>query len=48
MYSGFEGWDGRYNGATVSPGTYYYLLELRDLNGNVLRTEKGSVTIVIE
>lgn len=48
LYSGFEGWDGRYNGAIVAPGTYYYIMELRDLDGNVVRTEKGSVTIVTE
>ena len=48
LYAGSEGWDGRYNGAVVSPGTYYYLLEIRDVSGNLIRTEKGSVTIVIE
>ncbi len=48
LYAGSEGWDGRYNGALVSPGTYYYLLEIRDVSGNLIRTEKGSVTIVIE
>ncbi len=48
IYSGSEGWDGRYKGSLVAPGTYYYLHEVRDTNGNLVRTEKGSVTLVIE
>lgn len=48
IYSGDEGWDGRYKGMEVSPGTYYYIHEIRDLSGNLIRTEKGSVTLVKE
>lgn len=48
LYAGADGWDGRYNGARVADGTYYYIMEIRDLNGLVVRTEKGSVTIITE
>ncbi len=48
LFAGNEGWDGTYKGALVSPGTYYYVKEVRDAHGNLLRTVKGSVTLVIE
>ncbi|MBU2559184.1 MAG: gliding motility-associated C-terminal domain-containing protein [Bacteroidetes bacterium] len=48
IFTGDQGWDGRYNGKMVSAGTYYYLHEIRDGNGEIVRTEKGSVTLVIE
>lgn len=47
LFSGNEGWDGTYKGTTVTPGTYYYLIEIKDINGMLVRTEKGSVTIII-
>jgi gliding motility-associated-like protein len=44
LYKGVDGWDGTYNGKKVSPGTYYYIATLIDLDNN--KTEiKGSVTI---
>jgi gliding motility-associated-like protein len=48
LFKGDQGWDGRYKGSLVSPGTYYFVQEIRDANGNLIRTEKGSVTLVIE
>ncbi|MDD4372557.1 MAG: gliding motility-associated C-terminal domain-containing protein [Bacteroidales bacterium] len=48
LFGGDEGWDGRYKGSMVAPGTYYFLQEIRDANGVLIRTEKGSVTLVIE
>jgi len=48
IFSGKEGWDGRYQGEMSAPGTYFYLHEIRDINGNLIRTEKGSVTLIIE
>ncbi|MCE1202356.1 MAG: gliding motility-associated C-terminal domain-containing protein [Bacteroidia bacterium] len=48
IYSGTEGWDGKFNGAPVSPGTYYYVHEIKDLEGNTVRIVKGSVTLVRE
>lgn len=47
LFSGNEGWDGTYKGNIVTPGTYYYLIEIMDINGVLVRTEKGSVTIII-
>lgn len=48
IFSGDQGWDGRYKETMVAPGTYYYLHEIRNSAGELLRTEKGAVTLVIE
>jgi gliding motility-associated-like protein len=48
LFNGDQGWNGRYKGSLVSPGTYYFVQEIRDANGNLIRTEKGSVTLVME
>ena len=48
LFAGNEGWDGTYKGVLVSPGTYYFVKEVRDAQGNLRRTVKGSVTLVIE
>jgi len=45
VYEGREGWDGKHNGRDVSPGTYYYILEILDHN-NQKTTLKGSVTVI--
>jgi len=45
IYEGNEGWDGKYKGKKVSPGTYYYILTVYDAN-NTKTTMKGSVTVV--
>ncbi|MFA5781289.1 MAG: gliding motility-associated C-terminal domain-containing protein [Bacteroidales bacterium] len=43
LYKGKDGWDGTYNGNLVSPGTYYYIISLRDPLDNIL---KGTVSVV--
>lgn len=48
IFTGAEGWDGRYKGTMVAPGTYYYIHEIRDQSGQLVRTQKGSVTLVNE
>jgi hypothetical protein len=48
IFVGDDGWDGKYKGVFVNPGTYYYIQEIKDINGSVVRTEKGSVTLVKE
>jgi hypothetical protein len=48
IFVGTEGWDGKYKGTMVAPGTYYYIHEIKDVNGMVVRTDKGSVTLVKE
>lgn len=48
IYSGTDGWDGYYNGKTVTPGTYYYVNNIFDSKGNIVKTNKGSVTVVIK
>ncbi len=45
MYMGTKGWDGKYHGQKVSPGTYYYILKVKDLN-KVTTVLKGAVTII--
>ena len=45
VYEGREGWDGKHNGRDVSPGTYYYILEIVDHN-NQTTTLKGSITVI--
>ena len=46
VYEGTSGWDGTYNGRKVSPGTYYYLVNMYDDN-NIRTTLKGSVTVIL-
>jgi len=48
IYNGNTGWDGMYNGTLVVPGTYYYIHHILNTNGAILKTIKGSVTVVIE
>lgn len=45
LYEGKDGWDGTFNGKKVSPGTYYYIVKLTDIDNNT-KTFSGSVTIV--
>ncbi len=45
LYEGTDGWDGKYNGNLVSPGTYYYIITIDDLQSGTTEL-KGSVTIV--
>jgi gliding motility-associated-like protein len=47
VFMGTEGWDGTFNGAKVSPGTYYYLMNVYDQE-NKRTTVKGSVTVVLQ
>jgi gliding motility-associated-like protein len=43
-YNYLKSWDGKYNGNLVDPGTYFYVIELRDLE--ITEPIKGSLTIV--
>ena len=45
VYQGTEGWDGKHNGRNVSPGTYYYILEV-DYENDEKTVLKGSVTVI--
>lgn len=45
IYEGADGWDGKFNGTLVAPGTYYYIIRIKDLN-NVINEIHGSVTVV--
>lgn len=41
----FQSWDGTYQGQPLPVGTYYYLINAREINGNTIR-KSGSVTIL--
>ena len=45
IYSGKEGWNGKYNGVPVPSDTYFYYLRFLDKNGQI-RTKKGYVTLI--
>ncbi len=48
IYKGDQGWDGKFNGSLVTPGTYYYIRHIYNPDGIILKTIKGSVTVVVE
>lgn len=43
-YSFAKSWDGKYNGSLVDPGTYYFVIELRDQE--ITEPIKGSLTVI--
>ena len=45
LYSGKDGWDGKYKGSLVAPGTYFYIIKLYELNNDV-KVINGSITVV--
>jgi gliding motility-associated-like protein len=45
LYKGIEGWDGAFQGKIVSPGTYFYIVTFKDLNGNETKLN-GPVTLI--
>jgi gliding motility-associated-like protein len=45
LYKGNSGWDGRYNGRTADPDTYFYLIRYHDSNLNT-QVLKGFVTLI--
>lgn len=45
IYTGTNGWDGKFNGNFVSKGTYYFIIRMPDINNNITEI-KGSVTVV--
>ena len=45
LYEGREGWDGRYKGEKVSPGTYYYIVTLDNITDRK-NAIKGTVLLI--
>lgn len=45
LYKGTEGWDGTYKGAKVSPGTYFYVVELENITDRK-SVIKGTVLLI--
>jgi gliding motility-associated-like protein len=46
LYEGSEGWDGTFDGKTVSEGTYYYLIEFTNPEKGTIKTYSGSVLLI--
>jgi len=46
LYSGKDGWDGTYKAQVVSPGTYYYIVTLTDID-KTKKTLTGTVNVVV-
>ncbi|MDD3876843.1 MAG: gliding motility-associated C-terminal domain-containing protein [Bacteroidales bacterium] len=46
LYKGTEGWNGKYREENVSPGTYFYIIELNN-NTPHQKTLTGTITLVI-
>lgn len=46
VFSGHDGWDGTVNGEKATPGTYYYIIVIRDEFGNVLDRINGDVLVI--
>lgn len=47
LYKGIDGWDGTYQGKVVSPGTYFYIVTIKDVAGNETKLN-GAVTLIGE
>jgi gliding motility-associated-like protein len=45
LYEGRDGWDGRYKGDKVSPGTYYYIVTLDNITDRK-NAIKGTVLLI--
>lgn len=45
LYRGVDGWDGTYRGSKVAPGTYFYILTLKNITDNE-NIVKGTVLVV--
>ena len=46
VFSGIDGWDGKVNGEMSTPGTYYYIIIIRDEFGNVLDKINGDLLLI--
>jgi len=46
VYEGDDGWDGTINNKLAVPGTYYYIIELKDENGKVIKTYNGDLLLI--
>jgi len=47
IYKGVEGWDGKYKNSNVSPGTYYFIVEMNKGTSNA-QILTGTINVVIK
>jgi len=45
LYEGYDGWNGKYNDKMVSPGTYFYIIRITDVDSET-KEYKGAVLLV--
>ncbi len=48
LYIGKDGWDGKYNGATVSPGTYFYIVKTTKKSSAEVTEKSGALTLILD
>jgi gliding motility-associated-like protein len=48
LFEGKQGWDGKYNGATVSAGTYYYMVKIKKTGSTELVERTGALTLITD
>lgn len=46
VYEGDNGWDGTIDNKQAMPGTYFYIIELQDENGKLIKTYKGDLLLI--
>lgn len=48
LYIGKDGWDGKYNGAAVSPGTYFYIVKTTKKGSSEVTEKSGALTLILD
>ncbi len=48
LYIGKDGWDGKFNGALVSPGTYFYSIKTIKSGSTDVTEKSGALTLILD
>ncbi|MEQ1734418.1 MAG: gliding motility-associated C-terminal domain-containing protein, partial [Bacteroidia bacterium] len=48
LFTGTQGWDGKYNGAAVNAGTYYYMVKIKKIGSTELVEKTGALTLLTD
>ncbi|MBC7412283.1 MAG: gliding motility-associated C-terminal domain-containing protein, partial [Bacteroidia bacterium] len=46
LFTGNQGWDGKYNGSDVNAGTYYYTVKVKKSGSKELVEKTGALTLL--